>query len=101
MSDPVADPRLILVSLLSVAATALLQPAIVPLVLALVDRPLSATGTAGMLAARNARRNTARASSTATALVLGVGLVAFVGTLAASVSASAPEGTDDPRCGWP
>lgn len=60
----------------------------------MVDRPLSATGPAGLLAARTARRNTARASSTATALIIGVGLVAFVATLTGSIAASTPDGVD-------
>lgn len=82
----------------SMLATNLLLPVVVPALVVVVSPVLRwVGGSTGALAARNATRHPRRAAATANALVTGVGLVAFVALLAASVSAAVPSGTDDPQ----
>ena len=71
---------------------------------ALVTRPIltlmswpveRGRGTAGELATRNALRNPRRTASTASALMIGLGLVSFVVIFAASLTASTAAAIDD------
>jgi putative ABC transport system permease protein len=65
-----------------------LGPAIVRPVTWAAGLPLKALGVTGSYARQNARRNPKRTSATASALMVGVGLVAFITVFAASAKAS-------------
>jgi putative ABC transport system permease protein len=70
-------------------AIAVLGPAIAGPVSRVIGAPLPRLrGMAGNLARENALRNPRRTSATASALMIGVGLVAFIGIFAASAKAS-------------
>jgi putative ABC transport system permease protein len=61
---------------------------IAPLASVLGRPPQAVSGTAGALARENSTRNPARTSVTASALTVGLALVAFVATLGADVRAT-------------
>ncbi len=70
-------------------ALTVIGPAVTGPVYRTVRRPLSRLrGVPGLLAGENAMRNPRRTSATASALMIGVGLVAFVTVFAASVRAA-------------
>jgi len=65
-----------------------LGPAIAGPVVRAIGAPFARLGTSGVLARNNAIRNPARTSSTATALMIGVGLVALITVTASSEKAT-------------
>ena len=67
---------------------AMLSPLIVAPLAAVLGWPLRAAGIPGALARANAARNPRRTASTASALMIGVAVVAVIGTLGASQKAS-------------
>jgi putative ABC transport system permease protein len=67
---------------------AVLSPLIVRPVARVIGAPLAGAGVAGKLGRENAMRNPRRTASTAAALMIGLGLVAFVGIFAQSIKAS-------------
>jgi putative ABC transport system permease protein len=67
---------------------AVLSPLIVRPVARVLGAPLRRRGVAGKLGRENAMRNPKRTASTAAALMIGLGLVAFVGIFAQSIKAS-------------
>jgi len=76
-------------ALLVFVGVAALSPALVPGLAAVFGRPLERTGgVAGRLARGNAVRNPGRTASTASALMIGVAVVALVTMLAAGLKAS-------------
>lgn len=60
----------------------------------LLGRPLQALGITGRLARENAMRNPKRTSTTASALMIGIGLVGFIAVAAQSIKASTVEAID-------
>ncbi|MDH3249739.1 MAG: ABC transporter permease [Acidimicrobiia bacterium] len=75
---------------------AALGPIIAGPVSALLGMPLRTfRGFPGMLASENAQRNPKRTSATASALMIGVGLVGFITIFAASATASIKKSIDD------
>ena len=75
---------------------ALLSPLLTRPVLTLLGAPLGrARGVPGELARQNAMRNPRRTATTASALMIGVGLVGFVTVLGASMTASLTDAIDD------
>lgn len=75
-------------ALASFAGIAVLGPAIVGPGVRLIGAPFAATGVAGDLAVQNAIRNPKRTARTASALMIGVALVAFMAVVGASTTAS-------------
>jgi putative ABC transport system permease protein len=74
---------------------AMLGPVIAGRFAAVVGSPLPRLrGTAGSLAQQNAMRNPRRTAATASALMIGIGLVAFITVFAASAKASMAESVD-------
>jgi putative ABC transport system permease protein len=73
---------------------AMLGPVIARRFSRIVGWPLRARGTAGTLARQNAMRNPRRTAATASALMIGVGLVAFITVFAASAKASISTSVD-------
>ena len=69
-------------------AVAVLGPTISIPVTRFLGSPMRFRGMAGNLARENALRNPRRTAATASALMIGVGLVAFIGIFAASAKAS-------------
>ena len=67
----------------------ILSPLLARPVARVVGAPFARLGVAGKLGRENARRNPRRTASTAAALMIGLGLVAFVSIFAASIKASA------------
>jgi len=67
---------------------AILSPLIVRPVARLLGAPLARLGVSGKLGRENALRNPKRTASTAAALMIGLGLVAFVSIFAQSIKAS-------------
>jgi putative ABC transport system permease protein len=67
---------------------AILSPLIVRPVARFLGAPLALAGVPGKLGRENAMRNPKRTASTAAALMIGLGLVAFVGIFAQSIKAS-------------
>src|SRR5205085_10125694 len=67
---------------------AVLSPLVVRPVARLLGAPLTRVGVSGKLGRENAMRNPKRTASTAAALMIGLGLVAFVGIFAQSIKAS-------------
>src|SRR5205807_10437184 len=67
---------------------AVLSPLLVRPVARLLGAPLGRRGVSGKLGRENAMRNPKRTASTAAALMIGLGLVAFVGIFAQSIKAS-------------
>jgi len=75
---------------------AMLGPAIARPFARIVGRPLGRTrGIVGLLARENAARNPRRTARTASALMIGVGLVAMITVFAASARTSAAVAVDD------
>lgn len=76
-------------AMLTFVGVAVLAPIVVPPVVAVLGRPIGALrGVPGRLARENARRNPRRTASTASALMIGVGLVSTFTVVAASFKAS-------------
>ena len=71
-----------------VVGTIILGPVVARPVAQILGLPLRARGVAGDLARRNATRNPRRTAATATALLVGVGVVSLFTVFGASVSAS-------------
>src|SRR5205085_367050 len=67
---------------------AVLSPLVVRPVARLLGAPLTRVGVSGRLGRENAMRNPRRTAATAAALMIGLGLVAFVGIFASSIKAS-------------
>jgi putative ABC transport system permease protein len=67
---------------------AMLTPLIARPVAAALGLPIRATGVPGKLGRENARRNPRRTAATASALMIGLGLVVFVAVFGASAKAS-------------
>ncbi len=74
---------------------AMLSPLFARPIVAVLGAPLTALGMRGRLARENALRNPRRTASTASALMIGLGLVAFVTIFAASLKASATAAVDE------
>ena len=75
---------------------ALLSPLLTRPILTVVGAPVSRTrGVPGELARENAMRSPRRTATTASALMIGVGLVGFVTVFGASMSASLSDAIDD------
>jgi putative ABC transport system permease protein len=74
---------------------AMLGPAIARGFTALVGTPLRIRGMAGTLARENAMRNPRRTAATASGLMIGVALVAFITVFAASAKASVASSVDN------
>ena len=72
-----------------------LSPFYLPPLLRLVGRPLVAGGVTGRLAATNAVRNPGRAAASASALMIGVGLIVMLQVGAASAEATMTRATGD------
>lgn len=72
-------------------ASVLLGPLVARPVAGLIGAPLRLRGVAGDLARRNAVRNPRRTASTATSLLVGVGVVTLFTVMASSVAASIEE----------
>ena len=72
----------------SFGGVAVLGPAIVRPAARVVGAPFALTGVAGDLAVQNAIRNPKRTARTASALMIGVALVAFMAVVGASTTAS-------------
>jgi putative ABC transport system permease protein len=70
---------------------AVLSPLIVRPVARVLGAPLRRRGISGKLGQENAMRNPKRTASTAAALMIGLGLVAFVGIFAQSIKASSDQ----------
>ena len=82
-------PRAGLGALFVVAGAVTLGPAVAKPISSLLGRPVAKTrGIPGSLARRNAMRNPRRTSSTAAALLVGVGVVSLFTVFAASLKAS-------------
>jgi putative ABC transport system permease protein len=82
-------------ALLLVAGMIVLGPFAARLATTTLGRPVAAArGVAGALAAQNARRNPRRTAATATALMIGVAVVALFTVIGASLKASAGAGID-------
>ena len=74
---------------LTFLGVAWILPVVARPIFAVLGRPVRATrGVAGALATENARRNPRRSAATASALTIGVGLVAFIVIFSASARAS-------------
>jgi putative ABC transport system permease protein len=67
---------------------AILSPLVARPIAAAIGAPIRRLGVQGMLGRENAMRNPRRSASTAAALMIGLGLVAMVAILAASLKAS-------------
>lgn len=73
---------------LLLVALVLLGPVLAPRLARFVGAPLARLGVPGRMAARSAARAPRRTAATMTALALSLGLVVFMGSLAASVKAT-------------
>ena len=83
----VADPALILGTLLVFVGVAMLSAPFIPALSGFLGWPATQIGgAAGTLARDNARRNPQRTASTAAALMIGLALVTLVATLAAGIT---------------
>jgi putative ABC transport system permease protein len=82
-------------SLLAVVAVVLLGPVVAGPAGSLLGAPLRWRGVPGDLARRNVVRNPRRTASTATALLVGVGVVSLFTMFGASVSATIEEAVDE------
>ena len=94
----VSGPSVGLVGVGSIAllvARALVAPFFARPMASVLGRPLCAMfGTPGRLGRENAMRNPSRTAQTGAALMIGIGLVATIGVLGASLTASATEQID-------
>ena len=75
-------------ALVTIIGIAVLAPVLARPVTRLVSLPLKLRGMPGEMALRNAQRNPKRTARTASSLMIGVALVAFIAILAASVKTS-------------
>ncbi len=79
---------------LLLAAIVVLGPLVAPWLARTVGRPLRSAGVPGRLAQDSTARNPRRTAATASALAIGLALVAFVGVLGSSVKAITAAGTE-------
>lgn len=80
---------------LTFLGAAILSPLISRRMAAWIGAPFKNRGISGRLGRQNAMRNPRRTAATASALMIGLGLVAFVAVFAASLKASASAALDD------
>jgi putative ABC transport system permease protein len=79
---------------LAAAGALVLSPVLARPALSVIGAPLAALGVTGRYARENARRTPRRTAATAAALTIGVGLVGFVTTIAASADAAIGDAVD-------
>jgi putative ABC transport system permease protein len=89
-----AGPLVGLGAALTFLGVATLSPLFARGLAAIIGRPFRRTAS-GRLGDENAKRNPRRTASTASALMIGLGLVAFVSVFAASLKASATKALDE------
>ena len=77
-----------------ILGTCTIGPVLTTPAMRVLGAPLAAVGVTGRYARENARRNPRRTASTASALMIGVGLVGFITILAASTDASVEAAVD-------
>ncbi|WP_370326927.1 ABC transporter permease [Euzebya sp.] len=86
-------------AVITLLGAASLAPLVTKPLLGILGVPLSARGIQGQLATENARRNPRRTAATASALMIGLALVAFMAILAESFTRSATASIEESFAG--